>query len=271
MNIVYPQQRLFHAQVIAEITEKLEAYNPREIEELRNAYAFAQTDEEKKKIATELQTRALEQVVYIPFGQWTVPLAYRADRLEGIVPNTGLAVLWIDNQAGCKGVCDRVPSARAGDHDVPGLCKDGECLDEAMLDGLDQRIAALEAELAEMKDRWMRAEAEMANVRARAKRDVDETRQFAVQKFAREVAEADRAKQVTILAAEAFQARAERFAQDMQPRLRVLVPFAPDSNLVCVAINPVGNRDVATANAYRRLGLKPPARPGDAQPSLLDG
>ncbi|HQW67274.1 MAG TPA: Holliday junction branch migration DNA helicase RuvB [Gemmatimonadales bacterium] len=28
---------------------------------------------------------------------------------------------------------------------------------------------------------------------------------------------------------------------------------------------------VATANAYRRLGLKPPARPGDAQPSLLDG
>jgi len=64
------------------------------IEELRNAYAFAQTDDEKKKIATELQTRALEQVVYIPFGQWTVPLAYRADRLEGIVPNTGLAVLW---------------------------------------------------------------------------------------------------------------------------------------------------------------------------------
>jgi molecular chaperone GrpE len=36
----------------------------------------------------------------------------------------------------------------------------------------------------------MRAEAEMANVRARAKRDVDETRQFAVQKFARDVAEA---------------------------------------------------------------------------------
>ncbi len=64
------------------------------IEELRNAYAFAQTDADKKKIATELQTRAIEQVVYVPFGQWTVPLAYRADRIEGIVPNTGLAVLW---------------------------------------------------------------------------------------------------------------------------------------------------------------------------------
>jgi len=52
------------------------------------------------------------------------------------------------------------------------------------------RIEALEAELAEMKDRWMRSEAENANVRARAKRDVDETRQYAVQKFAVDVVEA---------------------------------------------------------------------------------
>ncbi|MBO0710641.1 MAG: nucleotide exchange factor GrpE [Acetobacteraceae bacterium] len=52
------------------------------------------------------------------------------------------------------------------------------------------RIAALEAERDDMKDRWVRAEAETANVRARAKREVDETRQYAVQKFARDVAEA---------------------------------------------------------------------------------
>lgn len=52
------------------------------------------------------------------------------------------------------------------------------------------KIAALEAERDEMKDRWMRTEAEIANVRARAKREVDETRQYAVQKFARDVAEA---------------------------------------------------------------------------------
>jgi molecular chaperone GrpE len=61
---------------------------------------------------------------------------------------------------------------------------------EQLMQAATARIAALEAELAEMKDRWMRAEAEMANVRARARRDVDETRQFAVQKFARDVAEA---------------------------------------------------------------------------------
>ncbi len=64
------------------------------IEALRNAFAFARTDEEKKRIARELQTLAMDQVVYIPFGQWNALLAYRADRLSGIVPNTGLSVLW---------------------------------------------------------------------------------------------------------------------------------------------------------------------------------
>jgi peptide/nickel transport system substrate-binding protein len=65
-----------------------------EIEKLRNDYGFAQKDEEKAKIARELQTRAMDQVVYIPFGQWNAMLAYRSDRLDGIVPNTGLVVLW---------------------------------------------------------------------------------------------------------------------------------------------------------------------------------
>jgi molecular chaperone GrpE len=44
--------------------------------------------------------------------------------------------------------------------------------------------------LDEMRERWMRAEAETANVRTRGKRDADEARQFATQKFARDVAEA---------------------------------------------------------------------------------
>lgn len=52
------------------------------------------------------------------------------------------------------------------------------------------RIAELEAERDELRDRWMRAEAENANIRARAKREVDETRQYAVQKFAADVVEA---------------------------------------------------------------------------------
>lgn len=61
---------------------------------------------------------------------------------------------------------------------------------EQLMQAATARIAELEAEVAELKDRWMRAEAEMANVRARARREVDETRQYAVQKFAADVVEA---------------------------------------------------------------------------------
>ena len=61
---------------------------------------------------------------------------------------------------------------------------------EELMQVATARIAALEAERDEFKDRWMRAEAEMANVRARSRREVDETRQYAVQKFAADVVEA---------------------------------------------------------------------------------
>jgi molecular chaperone GrpE len=61
---------------------------------------------------------------------------------------------------------------------------------ETLMATAAERIAALEAERDDYKDRWVRTEAEIANVRARAKRDADDARLFAVQKFARDVAEA---------------------------------------------------------------------------------
>jgi glutamate/tyrosine decarboxylase-like PLP-dependent enzyme len=54
----------------------------------------------------------------------------------------------------------------------------------------------------------------------------------------------------SILAAEAFHAAALDFAQRNGERLRCHVPFAPDSNLVCLALNPRGNTDVATMNRF---------------------
>jgi len=61
---------------------------------------------------------------------------------------------------------------------------------EEVMQAAAARIAELEAERDEFRDKWMRAEAEMANVRTRAKRDADDARQYAVQKFARDVVEA---------------------------------------------------------------------------------
>ena len=64
--------------------------------------------------------------------------------LLDVLQRAGLAVLWLDNQSGCKGVCDRVPNASTRELNLPELCADGECFDEAMLHGLDERIAALD-------------------------------------------------------------------------------------------------------------------------------
>ena len=74
------------------------------------------------------------------------------ENLLDVLQAAGLAVLWIDNQAGCKGVCDRVPNLSTADAYPPAdalrsqLCTDGDCLDRLMLAGLDERIAALPAE-----------------------------------------------------------------------------------------------------------------------------
>ncbi|WP_198377593.1 nucleotide exchange factor GrpE [Neoroseomonas rubea] len=54
----------------------------------------------------------------------------------------------------------------------------------------EERIVALEAEIAALKDKWLRAEAEMQNLRTRTQREVADARAYAAQKFARDVVEA---------------------------------------------------------------------------------
>jgi len=61
---------------------------------------------------------------------------------------------------------------------------------EALMQAATQRISELEAERDEMKDRWMRAEAEVINTRTRGRREVEDARQYAVQAFAKDVVEA---------------------------------------------------------------------------------
>lgn len=65
------------------------------------------------------------------------------ENLLDVLQHAGLAVLWINNQSGCKGVCDRVPQVATSALKEPDLCEEGECYDEIMLRRLDERIAAL--------------------------------------------------------------------------------------------------------------------------------
>ncbi len=70
------------------------------------------------------------------------------ENLLDVAQRAGLAVLWLDNQSGCKGVCARVPNVDTSALQHPSLCAGGECGDPVMLEDLDARIAALPAERA---------------------------------------------------------------------------------------------------------------------------
>jgi len=68
---------------------------------------------------------------------------YDEDRIRGsesllhVLKRAGFDVLWRDNQSGCKGTCDGLPLQQIDAKQLPELCADGRCLDEALLRGLD--------------------------------------------------------------------------------------------------------------------------------------
>ncbi|OOG81464.1 hypothetical protein B0E41_17930 [Hydrogenophaga sp. A37] len=66
------------------------------------------------------------------------------ENLLDVLQRAGLAVLWVDNQSGCKGICERVPHINLHDDPSSHGCDGAGCFDEAMLQGLDERIAALD-------------------------------------------------------------------------------------------------------------------------------
>ena len=60
-----------------------------------------------------------------------------------MLARAGAEVLWRDNQSGCKGVCEGLPAEQVNPDNAPGLCQAGRCLDEGLLRGLPERLAAM--------------------------------------------------------------------------------------------------------------------------------
>jgi molecular chaperone GrpE len=74
-------------------------------------------------------------------------------------------------------------AADGQDQEAAAEALDGETLSP------DEQLAALQAELAETKDRMLRAMADVENTRRRATRETDEARKYAMTGFARELLE----------------------------------------------------------------------------------
>jgi peptide/nickel transport system substrate-binding protein len=63
------------------------------IEKMKDAYARSGSLEEQKKIATEIQKEAYDQVIYIPLGQYLAPSAWRKS-LSGVLDGPSTPIFW---------------------------------------------------------------------------------------------------------------------------------------------------------------------------------
>ncbi|QBK05630.1 phosphoethanolamine--lipid A transferase [Hylemonella gracilis] len=81
--------------------------------------------------------------MFSPFGRrhYNEEQILTHETLLQVLARAGFQVLWRDNQSGCKGVCDGLPTQSLNHAKVEGLCFEGQCLDEILVQGLPQ-IAA---------------------------------------------------------------------------------------------------------------------------------
>src|SRR5215212_1458094 len=63
------------------------------LESMRDAYARSTSPDEQKKIAADIQAYVLDQVIYIPLGQYKAPSAWRKS-LTGVLDGPATPVFW---------------------------------------------------------------------------------------------------------------------------------------------------------------------------------
>jgi lipid A ethanolaminephosphotransferase len=77
--------------------------------------------------------------MFSPFGRKD----YDETKIRGhesllhVLEHAGIKTVWRDNQAGCKGVCERLEQQRPEAGKNPALCDGERCLDEILLENLD--------------------------------------------------------------------------------------------------------------------------------------
>ena len=81
--------------------------------------------------------------MFAPVGRrdYDEDLVRGSQSLLHVLARAGVAVEWLDNQSGCKGVCEGLPTQEVLKLNPPGLCNNGRCLDEALLIGLPERLS----------------------------------------------------------------------------------------------------------------------------------
>lgn len=72
--------------------------------------------------------------------------AQQHESLLNVLAHAGLEVTWLDNQSGCKGVCEGVTTKALSPEEYAPLCQDGRCLDEGLVQALTKQINTTSAD-----------------------------------------------------------------------------------------------------------------------------
>ncbi|MGL4205206.1 MAG: phosphoethanolamine transferase [Aeromonadaceae bacterium] len=79
--------------------------------------------------------------MFSPMSREEYKSSQHMESLLDVVQRAGIPVLWKDNNSGCKGTCDRVPHEDLSQAKDARWCRDGECFDDIMLEGLAPQLA----------------------------------------------------------------------------------------------------------------------------------
>jgi lipid A ethanolaminephosphotransferase len=74
-------------------------------------------------------------------AEFSLEKGLSAETLFDVIARAGARAIWRDNDSGCKGICTKTEYEDFTDSDNPKWCTEkGQCFDEILLDGLDQKI-----------------------------------------------------------------------------------------------------------------------------------
>jgi lipid A ethanolaminephosphotransferase len=67
-------------------------------------------------------------------------IAKNSSNVLDVAQHAGIDVSWLDNNSGCKGVCQRVDTELLFEQQQNPLCTEGQCLDTILLQALEQQL-----------------------------------------------------------------------------------------------------------------------------------
>jgi lipid A ethanolaminephosphotransferase len=76
--------------------------------------------------------------------QYDARQAQAQDGVLDVLDHAGIQQVWLDNDSGCKGVCDRITNITIERNSDPELCNGTYCVDQVLLDQLDKTLVSIE-------------------------------------------------------------------------------------------------------------------------------